>query len=614
MNERITENIVREHFKNDPLFQKDDVFLEEQKSKIDHIQNLFKKASKNEKQNRGMPEFIISFKSYPDLLIVIECKSETSRHESKDKLDIKNYSVDGVLHYMNCAVEVNKKLNIIGIAVSGQHKDELKVSNFYYDVSKNNITKLSNKELLSLYSYIKYYENLPLIEKLSKIQITSKAIEYNEILNEHSIPETERCTFISAILLGIQHIPFRKSYFNYGDTKQLVVQLLVSCNNVLIQNNLDGERIKQILSQYGTINNHKIIQIKNITDKKTKKNLPNFILRDFITGIIKDIYPLLMQGQEGYDVLGKFYTEFIRYAGSDKKTGLVLTPSHVTELFCDLVNLTENDVVYDPCCGTGSFLISSMKRMLEIASNNKEKQKAIKNNQLIGTEVRSDMFVYACSNMMMRGDGKSNIYNKDCFNPNHKKIIKVKEPTVVMLNPPYDGGTSDQIRFINNAMEVLSLGGKCCAIVQMSCVLAGSGELLREKEKLLSKHTLVSVISMPNDLFYPVGVVTCVMVLEACKPHPVDYPVWFGYFKDDGHEKRKHKGRIDLGTFESKKTDLLKNYRYYDKKGMGLRKVVKYSDEWCAEAYMETDYSKITEEDFVKTIKDHVAFQFLNES
>ena len=91
MSERITENIVRDHFRNDPLFQKDDVFLEEQKSKINHIQDLFKKASKNEKKNRGMPEFILSFKSYLDLLIIIECKSETSKHESKNRLDIKNF-------------------------------------------------------------------------------------------------------------------------------------------------------------------------------------------------------------------------------------------------------------------------------------------------------------------------------------------------------------------------------------------------------------------------------------------------------------------------------------------------------------------------------------------
>src|SRR5690606_15765116 len=101
--------------------------------------------------------------------------------------------------------------------------------------------------------------------------------------------------------------------------------------------------------------------------------------------------------------LGRFYREFIRYAGTDKKTGLVLTPQHITEFFCDVVNLNVNDVVFDSCCGSGGFLISAMKHMLQLAGTDQKKRRAIKEHQLIGIERRTDMFTFACSNMMMSG-------------------------------------------------------------------------------------------------------------------------------------------------------------------------------------------------------------------
>ena len=58
-----------------------------------------------------------------------------------------------------------------------------------------------------------------------------------------------------------------------------------------------------------------------------------------------------------YDVFGEFYIEFLRYAYNDKKLGIVLTPKHITELFCDIAGVSKESVVFDNCCGTGGFLI-----------------------------------------------------------------------------------------------------------------------------------------------------------------------------------------------------------------------------------------------------------------
>ncbi|EKD9562857.1 N-6 DNA methylase, partial [Salmonella enterica] len=169
------------------------------------------------------------------------------------------------------------------------------------------------------------------------------------------------------------------------------------------------------------------------TIQQGKKEVKNTVLRDLISDVMENIMPYIKSNV--YDVLGKFYTQFIRYAGSDSKTGLVLTPSHITDFFCDLGEINENDVIFDPCCGTGGFLVAAMNRMLALSGHDIPKHKKIKSDQLIGIEKRADMFSHACSNMMMRGDGKSHVFFGDCFNSSLKQKVSTFSPTKTFLNP-----------------------------------------------------------------------------------------------------------------------------------------------------------------------------------
>src|SRR5690606_28606726 len=123
---------------------------------------------------------------------------------------------------------------------------------------------------------------------------------------------------------------------------------------------------------------------------------PNTILKDLITDLRDSVLPFIKEND--FDILGRFYREFIRYAGKDSKTGLVLTPTHITDFFCELADLQPNDTVYDPCCGTAGFLVSAMKWMVNAAGNDIVQWKRIKEDGLIGVETRPDMFTHACSN------------------------------------------------------------------------------------------------------------------------------------------------------------------------------------------------------------------------
>ncbi len=147
----------------------------------------------------------------------------------------------------------------------------------------------------------------------------------------------------------------------------------------------------------------------------------------------------------------------------------------------------------------------------------------------------------------------------------------------------------------------------------MSTAIKQDNKTIKMRKGLLKNHTLKAVFSMPDQLFYPKGVITSILVFTVYIPHPVNKEVFFGYFKDDGYVLKKHKGRLDDGSWKSKKERMLNLYmNNKSEPGLSITKCVKVEDEWCAEAYMETDYGELTEEDFMKTVKNFVAFQFVS--
>lgn len=603
-NERKTETLVRNILRDKGYYDDDSIVIEEQSSDNPKIDKLLKSASKSG-NGKGYPEFIISFKNKSSDIIVIECKAKTTQHESKDRKNYKQYAVDGVLLY---ASHLKDGFNVTAIAISGENERDKKISSFIWLKEHYTYKNIQDKILLSP----KEVSDL-IVEQskpLSENELVSKAIDYNSFLNKYSIPEVERCTLISAILISLQDKPFLNSYQEYALNKDLISNLIEACKRVLKKNKLEESKTNIIIDEYSKFKNNVSFSSKTFYNKKKKLDERNTILKDFITLINENILPYINKSQ--FDVLGKFYTQFIRYAGGDKKTGLVLTPTHITDFFCEVADLNIDDVVFDECCGTAGFLVSSMNYMLKKAGNNSIKKSEIKSNQLLGIEKRSDMFAHACSNMMMRGDGKSHILYGDCFKAENKnKIISLK-PTKAFLNPPYqDGNADEQLEFIENALECLVMDGICVAICQMSTTVSSKKEVIEVRKRLLLKHTLLATFSMPVDLFHPVGVITSVLIFKAHVPHKKGKKTFFGYFRDDGFVKTKHKGRIDINNkWETiKKTWLSAYINNENIAGLSITHEVGSGDEWCAEAYMQTDYSTLTKEDFTKHLKEYVAYK-----
>lgn len=593
-NERKTEKIVRSHFEK----FNDIIHIEEQASDNAKIDKLLKTASKKG-SGKGKPEFLITYNRNSDLLIVIECKAETTKHESANRDKFSEFAVDGALLY---ASYLSKDFDVLAIAVSGETKQQLRVSHFLHLKNERKATEIFSDKLLSAQDYLDGYLKSP--EKFRQdyntlLEFTKKL---NEKLHTYKILESQRSLLISCILIALEDDAFKTSYTKKTTPKSLADFLTKTVSEKLEEANISGKKLENLNIQFGFI--------KTDTSLSTKDK----VLKELIDEIDENINQFI-KTHEYFDVLGQLYIEFLRYANSDKGLGIVLTPPHITELFSELAQVNKNSIAFDNCTGTGGFLISAMKKMIEDAKGDTERILNIKAKQLIGVEYQAHIFALAVSNMYIHQDGKTNIINGSCFENEIIKEVKRKKPTVGFLNPPYKGDKktdTDEFEFILNNLECLVDGGTCIAIVPMQSALATSGKVLELKKQLLEKHTLEGVLSMPDELFFnsKVGVVSCVMIFTAHKPHDKNVETYFGYYKDDGFEKRKNIGRADVfGKWQNIKEKWVNYYkRKKEEPGFSVKRFVTADMEWCAEAYLETDYSTISDEDFEDTILNYVTF------
>lgn len=600
MNERKTENYVRQRLIELGYYQNPDIIVEEQKSDNPRIKKLLSKASKRG-IGQGFPEFIISSKVHSNFLIVIECKADPTKHASTTGDKFSEYAVDGVLLYASYLVA---EYNVIAIAVSGETEKDIRVSNFLCLKESIKPKPLDINKILSFENYYELFENDINKRKQDYDSLLDFAQELNQILHEQKVKESQRSLLISGILIALQSSLFKSGYKHSTTAKELGNSLLTSIETVLKNSNIPNINQTVLKNAFAFLGTHPILS----TDK-------DFMIY-LIDMIDERINSLLKSSLQYLDAIGQFYIEFLRYANNDKGLGIVLTPPHITELFVELAGVNENSVVLDNCCGTGGFLLSAMKKMIYEAGGDKEKELEIKTKQLVGIELQDDIFTLAVSNMIIHGDGKTNIYHGNCFDENLMSIIKEEyKPTVGLLNPPYNTGVKE-LEFVLNNLAMLQQGGKCVAIVPMSCVTATTGDNLILKQKIMEQHTLEAVMSMPDDLFYnsKVKVNTVILVITAHIPHPRNKKVWLGYWKDDGFVMLKHWGRVDrYNRWEQIKRDWVEAFINREvRENFSLMVNLTPNDEWCIEAYMDTDYSQLKEEDFINTIKQYVAFKFLN--
>lgn len=591
-NEAKTENLVREALREHGYY--DDIFIavEEKKSDNPKINKLLKNASK---KGGGA--------GYPEFVIVIECKADVLKHISQTMDCYADYAVDGALLYGSFLA---KEYDVLALGISGMTPAELRISHYLFLKGTNKYHSIFADKILPFEQYYDGAINSDYKLNQDYDRLVAYTRTLNELLHGKKITESERALLIGGILVSLRNNAFKLGYLKHGSAKSLVDSLYSTICTELDATGIAPSYVEKLKLAFAFIKSN-----TSLTDEMEGKEFTERLISD----IDKEINSF-MRTHKYFDALSQFYIEFLRYANADKGLGIVLTPPHITDLFAELADINKDSVVFDNCCGTGGFLVRAMRKMIEEAKGDKGKEIEIREKQIVGIEYQPHIYALLISNMIIHQDGKTSMYPGDCFKES-KKVKQTYSPSVGLLNPPYKtpGTPIEELEFVLNNLDTLKEGGKCVAIIPISCVTETTGTAKELKHRILKQHTLEAVMSMPETLFHgQTNVVTCTLVITAHKPHPTGKKTWFGYWRDDGFVLVKNRGRVDKNhTWQNIKSQWVNAFRNRELiEGFSLAKEVKEGDEWCVEAYMETDYSQLSEADFIKVVKDFVSYEFSN--
>lgn len=605
------------------LLKEAEIKVSAQGSDIIEIDKALKTASKNGTGNIGYPEYCGVVKDY---VIVIEDKAELDKHIKLDEndtismrqKDIKDYAVNGALFYGKHIINNTNYKKAFVFGVSGNEKKHkikpifIDETEFYRELpevesfisfSEQNIDEYYIKEVLK--------ENTD-IEKETEDILKDAAILHEDLRNYGNLKDIDKPLIVSGILLALRECEHNNFSIEdlTGDKIKTDGQKIFDAINANLQRSNVAPEVKKdkILSQFSIIKDTTILNEINSKLNKTP-------LRHYTEFLNEKIYRSIRYSRSAEDYIGRFYGEFMSYSGGDGQTlGIVLTPKHITELFCELVDLKPEDTILDPCCGTAGFLIAAMHYMLK-QSKDESQQKDIRQKQLHGFELQPYMFTIATTNMILRGDGKSNLINDDFLKQNPSKL-QLKQATVGMMNPPYSQGSKQnsdlyEIAFTEHLLNSLSQGARCIVIVPQSSMTGKTKEEQSIKENILKKHTLEGVITLNKDTFYNVGTMPCIAIFTAGEPHPKNKECKFINFEDDGYKVSAHIGLRDDGSAKDKRQHLLDVW--FDKidseSKFCVKTTVEATDEWLHSFYYFDD--NIPEmEDFEKIVGDYLSFEF----
>ena len=604
------------------LLKDAEIELDPQGSSIKEIDDALKTASKKGTGHVGFPEYVGVVK---DFIIVIEDKPKTDKHVFLDGSVISletnavvDYAMNGALFYAKHLARNTTYKKIIAIGVSGDKKKH-RISPIYVDDTDyyrelpdvESFISFNEKNIDEYYTREILKEDTNTEKELAEI-LKDAASLHEDLRNYGNLKDIDKPLVVSGILLALNEI--EKKSFSIdnlvGDTVETDGQKIYKAieSNLKRVNVQPQVKLDKILSQFSIIRDTQILNEINDTLGETP-------LKYYAKFLYEKIFKSIKYTSSSEDYLGRFYGEFMSYSGGDGQTlGIVLTPKHITELFCELLDLKLDDVVLDPCCGTAGFLIAAMHMMLKKAKDDTQK-KHIRKEQLHGIELQPYMFTIATTNMILRGDGKSNLINENFLKQESDKL-QLKSPTVGMMNPPYSQGSKKnpdlyEICFTEHLLDSLVEGGRCAVIVPQSSMTGKTKEEQAVKENILKHHTLEGVITLNKDTFYGVGVMPCIAIFTAGEPHPANKECKFINFENDGYKVSPHIGLIETESAKDKKQHLLDVWfdRIEADTKFCVKTTIEVTDEWLHSFYYFNDEIP-TDADFDKTVGDYLSFEF----
>lgn len=580
-----------------------------------------------------------------DVVVLVETKQKFTK---KDE--------DQLKEYLEEEIAVNKTKKIICI-LANTNDDKIKV----WKSAMDDEHLLKEETVLDTFDH--YASLFQLNKQNDREKVLKNTYALNELLHKKDIAETLRSQFVGTVLLYVKDLLKKfvatkidemlkkqvEDYLNLSSEKEIIAGIENTLTNLLDGSDNKSKKIE--LLQNSVLKDQKVRALKQ----------KDWV--EIIDTILMDIYKYIdVNSSEGQDILNLFFIAFNKYTGKADKNQ-AFTPDHITEFMCRLTEVDHTKVVLDATCGSASFLVQAMVKELadcrkgHTEEETKELQQKVKKENIYGIEVEEKAFGLSVTNMLIHGDGNSNIKLGSCFD--HKDFIKKAKPDIILMNPPYNAkpisipnsykkewgkakdGKEDPTKglvFIHYISDVikemnseLAKNGKStkqvklAVLLPLACAIGSSSLITEEKRALLEDNTLDAVFSLPAEIFYPgSSVCACCMLFTLGQPHVksdgTTRSTFFGYCKDDGFTKKKNLGRVEQFTKDDKGNFTISKWKKIETEWLDLfeRKAavdgksavekVTADDEWLCEAYMKTDYTKLTEADFQRTINNYLSF------
>ncbi|TXJ02974.1 MAG: SAM-dependent DNA methyltransferase [Neisseriales bacterium] len=623
----------------------------------DYLKEALKGRAKTEnKTNFGKPDFSIT--QYKQAPVIIENKlglkkliAETKDGIKFDEKSVKDYAVNGALYYATGMIASGKYRDVVAIGIAGDSDEAIELRVYYvYGSGEDSFKLLENVSTLDFLENQKTFEvfykdasltddekHEILINSQAKLQRYAKSL--NKLMHNHNITAPQRVLYVSGMLLSMQNvIDTDGNKVQDGlvpedlkgiqtESKRDGVQIVNQIKEFLTARKIPPEKQNLMLASFSEISKDNQRDELEVLDREVSHLIKEkaSINKQIFTYIYKNIF-LSIDAMAGHlDIMGEMYSEFLKYAlGDGKEIGIVLTPPYITKMMATILGVNKDSRVMDLATGSAGFLISSMEMMIDDAENthgkettaSKNKIEVIKKTQLLGVELNAEMFTLAATNMILRGDGSSNIHKGNTFNTPEQLYTNFRA-NKLLLNPPFSYDENG-MPFIAFGLDKMEKGGLAAIIIQDS---AGSGKATKSNQAMLKKHTLKASIKMPTDLFQPMaGVQTSIYILEAHKPHDYEQTVKFIDFRNDGY-KRTSRALQEMDEPTKRYADILKIYKAgknakveanWNLNEVFIEDFITSSGaDWNFDQHKVVD-SKPTLEDFKKTVGDYLAWEVSN--
>lgn len=607
------------------------------------------KLLREDKQLKSFP-VLIEYKGYKNKLVKLNKDGQVDNLTAKNEPNFKNikdYAVNGAIHYANAVLHHTGYTDIIAIGVSG-YKDgsgNLQHEIGVYFVSKDNLgagQKIGDYTDFSFLSeqhfddFIEKVKSLSLTdEELDKlkaqrekeIDISLRKLNHDIYQNEKGLGENDRVYLVAASIIATLGIPNKVPPLEKSELK--------SQN---YKGGRDGDiivsRITAFLENKGLPQDKKDLIIRTLSNTLLMENINKVVngetqLKRVFSKIVDDLGIYYKIGLTT-DFTGKLFNEMYGWLGfsQDKLNDVVLTPSYIATMLARLARVNKNSYVWDFATGSAGLLVAAMNEMLNDAKNTitspeelAVKEAKIKAEQLLGLEMLSSVYMLAILNMILMGDGSSNILNEDSLTFDGKygfgKTDEHFPADAFILNPPYSA-EGNGMNFVEKALNMMNKG-YAAIIIQGS---AGSGKAKEINKRILEQHTLIASIKMPIDIFLgKSSVQTYIYVFKVNEPHHKDEMVKFIDFSNDGYTRTNRKKAsnnlqdtdrareryqevVDLVRFGRSKLSILTESEYHEN-------VIdpKNGSDWNQSIPIDT---RPTLDDFKRTVGNYLAWEVSN--